>query len=130
MLSARFLLGAVIGGSLVYFFDPKSGAERRARLQGRWEENREPIMSTASKAASTAQESATQLSGQATARVTELKSKVQRQQGGAGAQYDTESAGTSGAREDTRTQDLPERMRTYEAQPEASTEGGDLPAPR
>ena len=131
MLSARFLLGAVIGGSLVYFFDPKSGAERRARLQGRWEENREPILSTASKAASTAQESATQLSGQATAKVTELKSKVQRPQGGASARYDTETAGTAGAREDTQTRDLPERMRAYEAQPETTTtEGGDLPAPR
>ena len=58
MLSLRFLFGALVGGAAVYFFDPVSGAERRARLRSGWEENREPILDSAGKAASAAQEGA------------------------------------------------------------------------
>jgi gas vesicle protein len=124
------LLGAVIGGALVYFLDPKSGAERRSRLRAQWEQNREPILQTATKATSAAQESASQIGDQASAKVTELKAKVQRSSPGATTRYDTESVGTAGMREDTETRDLPERMRTYEAQEAGPTESGDLPAPR
>lgn len=81
MLSPRLLFGAVIGGALVYFFDPVSGAQRRARLRARWEQNREPILNTASQAVSTAQESATQLGDQATARAAEFRAKVERRGG-------------------------------------------------
>lgn len=77
MLSARMLLGAVIGGAAVYFFDPISGAERRARLQAHWEQNREPILNTAGQVASSARESASQLNEQASAKASELKSRVQ-----------------------------------------------------
>jgi gas vesicle protein len=82
MLSPRLLLGAVIGGAAVYFLDPVSGAERRARFQARWEQNREPILNTASRAAATAQESASQVGDQAAARVSELKAKVGRSSSG------------------------------------------------
>ena len=126
----RILFGAAVGGALVYFLDPRSGAERRARLQARWQQNREPVLRTASKAAATAQESASQLGDQASAKVTELREKVQKPKSGAATQYDTESAGTAGMREDTETRDLPERMRTYEAKEAGPTESGDLPTPR
>ena len=126
----RILFGAAIGGALVYFFDPRSGAERRARLQARWQQNREPVLRTASKAATAAQESASQLGDQASARVTELREKVQKPRSESATQYDTESAGTAGMLEDTETRDLPERMRTYEAQEAGPTESGDLPTPR
>jgi transcriptional regulator with XRE-family HTH domain len=77
MLGSRLLLGAVIGGAAVYFFDPVSGAERRSRLQARWEQHREPILTTAGQVATSAREGAAQLNDQATAKAAELKAKVQ-----------------------------------------------------
>jgi gas vesicle protein len=82
MLGSRLFLGAVIGGAAVYFFDPVSGAERRARLQARWEQNREPILDTAGQVATSAREGASHLTDQATARAAELKARVQNGGGG------------------------------------------------
>ena len=39
MFGPRMLLGAVVGGTLVYFFDPQNGARRRQRMREWWEEN-------------------------------------------------------------------------------------------
>jgi gas vesicle protein len=130
MMRARTLLGVVIGGALVYFFDPRSGAERRERLRSRWEESREPILNTARETASAAQENVSQLGDQATAKVSELKSRVRKSNADPSAPYDTASAGTAGTREDTETAELPERFRTYEGQAGEASESGDLPAPR
>jgi gas vesicle protein len=130
MIRARTLLGMVIGGALVYFFDPRSGAERRERLRSRWEESREPILNTARETASAAQENVSQLGDQATAKVSELRSRVRKPNADAPAPYDTASAGTAGTREETGTAELPERFRTYEGQPGEASESGDLPAPR
>jgi gas vesicle protein len=77
MLGSRLLLGAAIGGAAVYFLDPVSGAERRARLQARWEQNREPILNTAGQVATSAREGASQLNDQATAKAAELRARVQ-----------------------------------------------------
>jgi len=77
MLGSRLLLGAVIGGAAVYFFDPVNGAERRSRLQARWEQHREPILNTAGQVATSAREGAAQLNDQATAKAAELKARVQ-----------------------------------------------------
>jgi gas vesicle protein len=130
MLRLRTLLGAVVGGSLVYFFDPKSGAERRARLRAWLEQSREPVLTSARETASAAQDSISQLGDQAAAKATELRRKASRSGPGDSAPYDTQSAGTAGTREDTGTHDLPERFRTYEGQDQRGSEGGDLPAPR
>ena len=130
MVRARTLLGVVIGGALVYFFDPRSGAERRARLRSRWEKSREPILNTARETASAAQENVSQLRDQATAQVSELKARVRQPNPEAAAPYDTASAGTAGMREDTETNELPGRFRTYEGQADDGSESGDLPVPR
>jgi gas vesicle protein len=76
MLSSRMMAGALIGGALVYFFDPDKGPERRAHLRSLWMENREPIMETARTTAAAAQEKAAQSAGQASQKVTELRSRV------------------------------------------------------
>src|SRR5262245_5640741 len=39
MLGPRMLFGAVVGGAVVYFFDPQNGARRRERLREWWEQN-------------------------------------------------------------------------------------------
>ena len=130
MLRVRTLLGAVVGGGLVYFFDPKSGAERRARLREWWEQSSEPGLTTARETAAAAQESISRLGDQAAAKATELRAKASRSNPGDSAPYDTEGAGTAGIREETGTRDLPERFRTYEGQDQGESEGGDLPAPR
>jgi fructose-1,6-bisphosphatase len=46
----RFLLGAVVGGAVVYFCDPQEGAARRARLRELWERNQEPLTDIAESA--------------------------------------------------------------------------------
>lgn len=133
MFRARTLLGAVIGGAAVYFFDPRSGAERRARLRSWWGERREPILETARQTTSAAQESVSQLSDQATAKVSELRTKVQRSSPSTGevsGPYDTAGAGTAGSREDTQAGQLPTTFRAYEGQPEDQPPSGDLPATR
>src|SRR5437879_4122205 len=48
MFGPRMLLGAMIGGALVYFLDPDNGLRRRQQLRNWWEQNREPVMSSAS----------------------------------------------------------------------------------
>lgn len=130
MLRVRTLVGAVVGGGLVYFFDPKSGAERRARLLAWWEKSREPVLTSARETAAAAQESISQLGDQAAAKATELRAKASRSGPADSAVYDTQSAGTAGTREETGTRDLPERFRTYEGQDQVEPGGGDLPAPR
>ena len=43
----KILFGALLGGALVYFFDPDRGAERRARLSSRWGEQRDSVLDLA-----------------------------------------------------------------------------------
>lgn len=76
MFGARMLTGAVIGGALVYFFDPQLGPQRRARLQAWWEQNREPMMDTAAAAASTAQAKVSETSAKVGDKVHDLQTKV------------------------------------------------------
>jgi hypothetical protein len=87
MFGPRMLLGAAFGGALVYFLDPENGAVRRARLRAWWEQNREPVLSTATSAANTAQakvsetsarvaDKASEVSDKANEKVAELRSKV------------------------------------------------------
>ena len=76
MFRPRMLMGAVIGGALVYFLDPERGATRRARLRSWWEQNREPMMDQAASAASTAQAKVNEASSRVGEKVTELQSKV------------------------------------------------------
>ena len=87
MFGPRMLLGAAFGGALVYFLDPDNGAARRARARAWWEQNREPVLNTATSAATTAQarvsdastrvgDKVTQVSGKANEKVTEMRSKV------------------------------------------------------
>ena len=94
MLGPRMLLGAAVGGALVYFLDPQNGAQRRERLRSWWEQNREPVMERASSAASAAQatvsetsarvgdklgevgDKVTEAGGRANEKVAELRSKV------------------------------------------------------
>jgi gas vesicle protein len=83
------LFGAVVGGTLVYLLDPQNGAQRRERLLGWWEQNREPVLNTAASAASTAQarvnetsarvgDAVNQAGEKVNEKVTELQSKVRR----------------------------------------------------
>jgi gas vesicle protein len=76
MLSLRFLFGALVGGAAVYFFDPDNGAERRARLRSGWEQNREPIMDSATKAASAAQERASRAAAAAQGGASQLSEQA------------------------------------------------------
>jgi gas vesicle protein len=72
MVGPRLLLGAAIGGALVYFLDPDHGPGRRDRVRSWWEQNREPVMNTAASAASTAQARASEVSD----RVSEVSDRV------------------------------------------------------
>ena len=117
MLRARTLLGVVVGGAIVYFFDPRRGAERRAQLKSWWDQRRGPILATARQTTSAAQES--------------VKTKAQRSSPSTAAmsgRYDTATAGTAGSREETETEDVPVRYRAYEGRPEDKPPSGDLPA--
>lgn len=87
MFGPRMLFGAAVGGALVYFLDPENGARRRERLRVWWEQNREPVLNTATSAANTAQAKVSETSAKvsdkvnevgekANEKVTELRSKV------------------------------------------------------
>jgi len=76
MFRPRLLMGAVLGGALVYFLDPDRGAARRARLRTWWEQNREPMLDQAASAASQAQAKVNEASSRVGDKVTELQSKV------------------------------------------------------
>jgi hypothetical protein len=73
------LLGAVIGGALVYFLDPENGTRRRERVRDWWEQNREPVINSATSAASTVQAKATETSARVNEKVNELGAKVRRE---------------------------------------------------
>jgi gas vesicle protein len=90
MFGPRMLFGAVVGGALVYFLDPKHGAQRREQVRDWWEQNREPVMNSASSAASAVQAKAAETSSKVGERVnqageivnekvTELGSRVRRE---------------------------------------------------
>ena len=76
MFGPRMLMGAVIGGALVYFLDPDNGARRRERLRDWWEQNREPVMDTAASAATTVQARASDASAKMNEKAQELGAKV------------------------------------------------------
>ncbi len=83
MFRPRLLMGALVGGALVYFLDPDRGPARRARVRDWWDQNREPMMDQASQvvdqasqAASTAQAKVNEASAKVGEKVTELGSKV------------------------------------------------------
>jgi gas vesicle protein len=76
MFGPRMLMGAVIGGALVYFLDPQNGERRRRQVLNWWEQNREPVMDTASSAASTVQAKAAETSARVNEKVTEFGAKV------------------------------------------------------
>lgn len=80
MIGPRFLFGAIVGGALVYFFDPVQGTQRRERLRRQWEQNREPVLNTATTAANTAQEKAGEAATRVGEKFTELQSKVRREE--------------------------------------------------
>jgi gas vesicle protein len=76
MFGPRMLFGAALGGALVYFLDPHQGAQRRERVLGWWEQNREPVMNTAASAASTAQARVNETSARVGEKVTQAGEKV------------------------------------------------------
>ena len=76
MFGPRMLIGAAIGGALVYFLDPQNGARRRERVRDWWEQNREPVINSATSAASTVQAKATETSAKVNEKVSELGAKV------------------------------------------------------
>jgi len=78
MFGPRMLIGAMIGGALVYFLDPHQGPERRARLRSWWEQNREPVMSQAASAAAVAQSKVSATSARVGDKVSEVQSRVKR----------------------------------------------------
>lgn len=79
MFGPRMLLGAVMGGALVYFLDPQHGARRRERFREWWEQNREPVMTSAASAASAAQAKVNETSARVNEKVSELGAKVRRE---------------------------------------------------
>ena len=87
MFGPRMLLGALVGGTLVYFLDPENGAQRRQKVARWWEQNREPVMQTAQEKMGEAQARAAEVQAKvgevsekvgekANEKVTELRSKV------------------------------------------------------
>jgi len=76
MFGPRMLIGAVIGGAFVYFLDPHNGARRRERVRDWWEQNREPVINSATSAASTVQAKATETSAKVNEKVSELGARV------------------------------------------------------
>ena len=83
MFGPRMLMGALVGGTLVYFLDPQNGALRRQRLVAWWDQNREPVMQTAQNTVSEAQAKMGEVQAKvgevgekANEKVTELRSKV------------------------------------------------------
>ncbi len=76
MFGPRMLLGAALGGALVYFLDPQHGVERRERLRNWWEQNREPVMNTAQAKANEVTDKVSEVGGKANEKVSEFRSKV------------------------------------------------------
>lgn len=78
MFGPRMLMGAVIGGALVYFLDPQNGARRRQQVREWWEQNREPVMEKATAAQNKVSETTSQLGEKVGEKVTELQSRVKK----------------------------------------------------
>lgn len=76
MFGPRLLVGAAIGGALVYFLDPQHGARRRQQVRDWWEQNREPMMSKATAAQSKVSETTSRVGEKVGEKVTELQSRV------------------------------------------------------
>jgi gas vesicle protein len=76
MFGPRMLLGAAIGGALVYFLDPQHGTERRERVRSWWEQNREPVLNTAQTKIDEVQTKIDEVGGKANEKVAEIRSKV------------------------------------------------------
>jgi gas vesicle protein len=70
------LFGVAVGGALVYFLDPQHGARRREQVRDWWDQNREPVMNSATSAASTVQAKATETSAKVGERVNQAGEKV------------------------------------------------------
>lgn len=79
MFGPRMLMGAVIGGALVYFLDPQNGARRRQQVREWWEQNREPVMEKATAAQNKVSETTSQLGEKVGEKVTELQSRVKKE---------------------------------------------------
>jgi len=73
------LMGAMIGGALVYFLDPQNGARRRQRVREWWEQNREPMMDKATAAQSKVSETTSQIGEKVGEKVGELQSRVKKE---------------------------------------------------
>jgi len=73
------LMGAMIGGALVYFLDPQNGARRRQRVREWWEQNREPMMDKATAAQSKVSETTSQIGEKVGEKVSELQSRVKKE---------------------------------------------------
>jgi len=73
------LMGAVIGGALVYFLDPQNGARRRQQVREWWEQNREPVMDKATAAQNKVSETTSQIGEKVGEKVTELQSRVRKE---------------------------------------------------
>lgn len=41
----RFFYGALVGGAVMYLFDPENGSQRREQLQEWWRRNQGPVKS-------------------------------------------------------------------------------------
>ena len=64
----KLILGALLGGALVYFLDSERGAERRGHLNRRWSEQKDTVLDlarTAGGAAGTVSAGVTELVDQA-----------------------------------------------------------------
>jgi len=79
MFGPRMLMGAMIGGALVYFLDPQNGARRRQRVREWWEQNREPMMDKATAAQSKVSETTSQIGEKVGEKVSELQSRVKKE---------------------------------------------------
>ena len=76
MFGPRMLMGAAIGGALVYFLDPENGARRRQKVRDWWEQNREPVMNTATAAQNKVTETTSHIGEKVSEKVSELQAKV------------------------------------------------------
>ena len=79
MFGPRMLMGAVIGGALVYFLDPQNGVRRRQQVREWWEQNREPVMDKATAAQNKVSETTSQIGEKVGEKVTELQSRVRKE---------------------------------------------------
>ncbi len=76
MFGPRMLMGAVIGGALVYFLDPQHGPHRRDQLRNWWEQNREPMLNTANAAQSKVSETTARVGEKVNEKVNEFQTRV------------------------------------------------------